>query len=52
MYTRFDTRRPLTLSFCSNVAGGCLTHIASTQVASWALTAKAAAGRGITLKLT
>jgi hypothetical protein len=29
---------PVTSSFCSNVASGCLTHIASTQVSSRALT--------------
>jgi hypothetical protein len=34
---------------CSNVASGCLTHIASTQGASSALTANAAAGMGVIL---
>ena len=34
MYTRFGTCRPLSTSFCSKVASGCLTHIASTQAIS------------------
>src|SRR5262249_37343234 len=31
-YVRFRTCRPLSMSFCSNVASGCLTHIASTAL--------------------
>jgi hypothetical protein len=49
MYTRFGPCRPLSVSFCSKVANGCLTHIASTHAASSALTANLVAGMGAIL---